>query len=275
MVVTFYPHLPNNYKDWEDCSSPTHSSIRVIDKHGKTSRRGNKHYYHYDKESYDYINKLLEASEGKSFDDVYSKICKRFRRKKNLKFREEFKDSIDSMYNPRSHNNFYLTEDKVITRYKLGQRSSNLVKIPISASATYYVVNVKELFKYPKTLNRIKLLFGTKLCNKILDGYRMSESLGARVQDAIYHSLTYDYSMQYPRWYGGKNIIREVRDVNYRILYRYSRNHIKYMAELRDSQRKKRREFLKQQEIERSELLRKVEYNRKLQAILNEQEGRK
>lgn len=47
------------------------------------------------------------------------------------------------------------------------------------------------------------------------------------------------------------------------------------MAELRDSRRKKRREFLKQQEIERSELLRKVEYNRKLQAILNEQEGRK
>lgn len=274
MVVTFYPHLPNNYKDWEDCSSPTHASIRVTDKRSKTSRRGNKHYYHYDKESYDYINKLLKASVGKNFDDVYSKICKRFRRKKNLKFRNEFKDSIDSMYNPRSRKHFYLTEDKVITCYKLGQRSSNLVKIPISESKPYYIVNLKELFRFPKALDRIKVSFGKIMYNKILDGYKMSESLGARVKNVINISLIEDYNMPYPQCFI-RNMIRGVQDVNYKILYRYSKAHIKYMAELRDSRRKKRREFLKQQEIERSELLRKVEYNRKLQAILNEQEGRK
>lgn len=42
MVMTFYPHLPNNYKDWEDYSFPTHASIKITDRHSKSSRRGNK-----------------------------------------------------------------------------------------------------------------------------------------------------------------------------------------------------------------------------------------
>ncbi len=82
MVNEFYQGLPSNY---EDVVLPKHESMRE-----KT-----RNHDHWNKDAYTWIDRFLEDSVGKKFDNVYSKVCERFRKKKDFGFREEFKSRID------------------------------------------------------------------------------------------------------------------------------------------------------------------------------------
>ena len=92
MVNEFYQRLPSNYANYEDVILPKHESMRE-----KTRREGVYGYYdHWNKDAYTWIDRFLEDSVGKKFDSVYSKVCERFRKKKDCEFREMFKSRIDS-----------------------------------------------------------------------------------------------------------------------------------------------------------------------------------
>lgn len=100
MVNEFYQGLPSNYANYEDIVLPKHESMRE-----KTRREGVYDYYDYydrwNKDAYTWIDKFLEDSVGKKFDNVYPKVCERFRKKKDFEFRNKFKSRID----PRNMSN--------------------------------------------------------------------------------------------------------------------------------------------------------------------------
>ena len=82
MVNDFYQGLPSNYANYEDIVLPKHESMRE-----KTRREGVYDYYdRWNKDAYTWIDKFLEDSVGKKFDNVYPKVCERFRKKKTLNF---------------------------------------------------------------------------------------------------------------------------------------------------------------------------------------------
>ena len=117
MVNEFYQGLPSNYANYEDVALPKHESMRE-----KTRREGGYGYYnHWNKDAYTWIDRFLEDSVGKKFDNVYSKICERFRKKKDFNFREKFKSRIDPHNMPNVHwhrNDYYLDSNHIIRRYK-------------------------------------------------------------------------------------------------------------------------------------------------------------
>ena len=122
MVNEFYQGLSSNYANYEDVILPKHESMRE-----KTRRDGLYAYYdRWNKDAYTWIDRFLEDSIGKKFDNVYSKVCERFRRRKDFKFRERFKSRID----PRNmsdiywrSNDYYLDSNHIIRKYDPIKRS--------------------------------------------------------------------------------------------------------------------------------------------------------
>lgn len=122
MVNEFYQGLPSNYANYEDVVLPKHESMRE-----KTRRDGVYAYYdHWNKDAYTWIDRFLEDSIGKKFDNVYPKVCERFRKKKDFKFRERFKSRIDprNMSDIYWHSNdYYLDSNHIIRKYDPIKRS--------------------------------------------------------------------------------------------------------------------------------------------------------
>ena len=116
MVNEFYQGLPSNYANYENIILPKHESMRE-----ETRREGIYGYYHHwNKDAYAWIDRFLEDSVGKKFDNVYPKVCERFRKKKDFEFRERFKSRIDShnMSDIYWHSNdYYLDSNHIIRKY--------------------------------------------------------------------------------------------------------------------------------------------------------------
>ena len=116
MVNEFYQGLSSNYANYEDVVLPKHESMRE-----KTRREGVYDYYdRWNKDAYTWIDRFLEDSIGKKFDNVYPKVCERFRRRKDFKFRKRFKSRIDprNMSDIYWHSNdYYLDSNHIIRKY--------------------------------------------------------------------------------------------------------------------------------------------------------------
>lgn len=146
MVNEFYQGLPSNYANYEDVVLPKHESMRE-----KTRREGVYGYYdHWNKDAYTWIDRFLEDSVGKKFDNVYSKVCERFRKKKDFGFREEFKSRIDprNMSDVYWHsNNYYLDSNHIIRRYKpIKNDKRRKYVMELDRSEDYYIVNKENSF---------------------------------------------------------------------------------------------------------------------------------
>lgn len=270
MVMTFYPHLPNNYEDWEDNCEPTHQSMRIVNKNTKRPYRGTDHWYHFDSKSVRLINKILEASIGMKFNEVYSKICKRFCKRKDMFLRRMFRDEVDSKYLHCARHSFYYVDDEgIIREYSPNQpNAKKTVKIPVSESEIYYKINYSNFLKYPKILDRMRITFGNKLYYKIFNDGKVSQSLGDRIGNTVCLSLRYDYNLQY---FNVDNFIIRTKDVKYIEYVRGSKEFTKYYSEYFQARRKSYRESKKKREQELSDLLHRIEYKRKLEALqLNE-----
>lgn len=137
MVNEFYQGLPSNYANYEDVALPKHESMRE-----KTRREGGYGYYnHWNKDAYTWIDRFLEDSVGKKFDNVYSKVCERFRKKKDFNFRKKFKSRIDphNMSNVHWHrNDYYLDSNHIIRRYKSIKKNKRIKYYYDSVNKTYY-----------------------------------------------------------------------------------------------------------------------------------------
>lgn len=186
MVYEFYPHLPTCYEDYEDVCLPKHESIRE-----KTRREGVYGYhYHWNKDAYTWIDRFLEDSVGKKFDNIYSKVCERFRKKKDFKFRKKFKSRIDPRNIPDIYwhsNNYYLDSNHIIRRYapiKNSKRRKYVMEL--DRSEDYYIVNKKKLFfEYPEIVPYLKAKLGKDIEYIIVSSERLSNDLGKKVEKCI------------------------------------------------------------------------------------------
>lgn len=137
MVYEFYQGLPSNYANYEDVVLPKHESMRE-----KPRREGEFEYYdHWNKDAYTWIDRFLEDSIGKKFDNVYPKVCERFRKKKDFEFRKKFKSRID----PRNMsdiywriNDYYLDSNHIIRRYKPIKKNKRIKCCYDSVNKTFY-----------------------------------------------------------------------------------------------------------------------------------------
>ena len=114
---------------------PKHESMRVkmwIDDN-----------YHWNREAYLWIDRFLESAVGKNFDDIYSKVCERFRKKNNIGFRQVFKSYIDPYSRSRRHNDYYLDEDRIIRKYEpIVKNKCKSYTLEINGiTKTYYIGN--------------------------------------------------------------------------------------------------------------------------------------
>lgn len=181
MVYEFYSHLPTCYEDYEDVDLPKHESMRE-----KTRRDGIYGYhYHWNKDAYTWIDRFLEDSIGKKFDNVYPKVCERFRRRKDFKFREKFKSRIDprnisDVY--RHSNDYYLDSNHIIRKYKpIKNNKRRKYVMELDRSEDYYIVNKKKLFlEYPEIVLYLKAKLGKDIEYIIASSERLSNDLGKR-----------------------------------------------------------------------------------------------
>ena len=190
MVNEFYQGLPSNYANYEDVVLPKHESMRE-----KTRREGVYGYhYHWNKDAYTWIDRFLEDSVGKKFDNIYSKVCEKFRKKKDFKFREKFKSRIDprnisDVY--RHSNDYYLDSNHIIRRYapiKNSKRRKYVMEL--DRSEDYYIVNKEKLFlEYPEIVPYLKAKLGKDIEYIIVSSERLSNDLGKKVEKCITEAI--------------------------------------------------------------------------------------
>lgn len=269
MVYEFYSHLPTCYEDYEDICLPKHESMRE-----KTRREGVYGYhYHWNKDAYTWIDRFLEDSVGKKFDNVYSKVCEKFRKKKDFKFREKFKSRI----NPRNisdvyrhSNNYYLDSNHIIRRYKPIKNSKRRKYVmELDRSEDYYIINKEKLFlEYPEIVLYLKAKLGKDIDYIIASSERLSNDLGKKVEKYIteiigklYTNWYFDYGYSpiiLNRKYKELNIsdfIKCYYDSTNKTYYKGTPEYSKHYYEEKSAERKRMREYRKEKELIRAQML--------------------
>lgn len=273
MIYESYQELPINYVNYEDVILPKHESMRE-----NTRREGVYGYYsHWNKDAYTWIKRFLEGSVGKKFDNVYPKVCERFRKKKDFEFREKFKSRIDP-YNMsdiyRHSNNYYLDSNRIIRKYApINKNKHKGYTIALDMSEEYYVVNKKKLFlEYPEILLELKSELGRDIDCIIASSDKLSSELGKKVQKYIAKALgklDIDYTFNRPidHWYypavrsrkyeglDTSDFIKCYCNSTVRVYYKGSPKYSKRYYEERSAERKRTREYRKEKELARAQML--------------------
>lgn len=269
MVNEFYQGLPSNYTNYEDVVLPKHESMRE-----KTRREGVYGYhYHWNKDAYTWIDRFLEDSVGKKFDNVYPKVCERFRKKKDFKFREKFKSRIDprnisDIY--RHSNNYYLDSNHIIRRYasiKNSKRKKYVMEL--DRSEDYYIVNKKKLFlEYPEIILYLKAKLGKDIEYIIVSSEQLSNDLGKKVEKYITEAIRrlytngyFDYGYSHIilnrkyKWLNTSDFIKCYYDSINKTYYEGTPEYSKHYYEERSAERKRMREYRKEKELIRAQML--------------------
>ena len=273
MVYEFYPHLPTCYEDYEDVCLPKHESMR-----GK-ARRERIYWYcdRWNKDAYTWIDRFLEDSVGKKFDNVYSKVCERFRKEKDFKFREKFKSRIDprNMSDVYWHSNdYYLDSNHIIRRYKpIKNNKRRKYVMELDRSEDYYIVNKEKLFlEYPEIVLYLKAKLGKDIDYIIASSERLSNDLGKKVEKCITEAigkLCTNYPPNWPLNYWYSPVIRNRKykrldtsdlikcyyDSINKTYYEGTPEYSKHYYEERSAERKRMREYRKEKELVRAQML--------------------
>lgn len=266
MVYEFYQGLPSNY---EDIALPKREAMRE-----RAHHNGNE-YYRYNKDAYNWINRILEDSVGKKFDNVYPKVCEKFRKKKDIEFREEFRSRIDpyDMSGMRwRYGDYYLDSDRIIKRYKpIRKNKRRKYVMELDRSEDYYIVDKEKLFlEYPEIVLYLKSKLGKEIDCVIASSERLSESLGKKIQECIGEAiakLSLD-RVSYPdTWHldfirndkydrlSASDFIKCYYDSINKTYYEGSPEYSKHYYENRDAERKSRRERRKEIEETHEQML--------------------
>ena len=269
MVNEFYQGLSSNYANYEDVVLPRHESMRE-----RTRKKGIDRYYdRWNKDAYTWIDRFLEDSIGKKFDNVYPKVCERFRRRKDFKFRERFKSRIDphNMSDIYWHSNdYYLDSNHIIRKYDPIKRSKRRKYVmELDRSEDYYIVNKEKLFlEYPEIVLYLKAKLGKDIEYIIVSSERLSNDLGKKVEKYITEAIGKLYTNRYFD-YGYSSIIlnRKYKELSTsdfikcyydtinKTYYKGTPEYSKHYYEERSAKRKRMREYRKEKELIRAQML--------------------
>jgi len=267
MVYEFYQGLPSDY---EDIVLPKREAMRE-----RTRRDGTYGYYnHWNKDAYGWINRFLEDSVGKKFDNIYPKVCEKFRKKNDFEFREEFKSRIDphnmsDIYWRR--NDYYLDSDHIIRRYKpIKKDKRRKYVMELDRSDDYYIVDKEKLLEYPEIILYLKSKLGKGIEYIVLSSSKLTESLGKKVQECIGEAigklsldrvncpdtwhLDFIRNAKYDRL-SVSDFIKCYYDSVNKTYYEGSPEYSKHYYENRDAERKSRRERRKEIEETHEQML--------------------
>ena len=267
MVNEFYQGLSSNYVNYEDVILPKHEPMRE-----KSRREGI--YLDYDrwnKDAYTWIDRFLENSVGKKFDNVYPKVCERFRKKKDIEFRKRFKSKIDP-HNiskvSRYSNSYYLDSARIIRKYKSIKRNKRRrYVVELDKSEDYYIIDKKKLFlEYPKIALYLRGKLGNSTYYVITTSEKLPKGLGKKVQECITKAIekfNLDYSPKYStiirnNKYNGlsaSDFIKCCYDSVNKTYYEGSPEYSKYYYEERAAERKRMREYRKEKELTRAKMI--------------------
>ena len=273
MVNEFYQGLPSSYANYEDVVLPKHEPMRE-----KTRREGVYGYYdHWNKDAYTWIDRFLEDSVGKKFDNVYPKVCERFRKKKDFGFREKFKSRIDprNMSDVCWHsNNYYLDSNHIIRRYKpIKNDKRRKYVMELDRSEDYYIVNKEKLFlEHPEIVLYLKAKLGKDIDYIIASSERLSNDLGKKVQECITEAIgklctNYPPNLSLDYWYSPiirnkkykrlstSDLIKCYYDSINKTYYEGTPEYSKHYYEERSAERKRMREYRKEKELVHAQML--------------------
>lgn len=267
MIYEFYQELPNDY---EDIALPKREAMRE-----RTRRDGTYGYYnHWNKSAHDWISKFLKDSVGKKFDNVYPKVCEKFRKKKDLEFREIFKSRIDPHNMSYIHwhsNDYYLDSNHIIRRYKPIRKTERRKYImELDKSEDYYVVNKEKLLKYPKIVLYLKSKLGKDIEYIVLYSDKLIEPLGKKIRECIEEAIenlglnriecpdTWNFdcikNAKYNRL-SASNFIKCYYDSVKKTYYEGSPKYSKHYYEEKSAERKQAREYKKERELTHVQML--------------------
>lgn len=267
MVNEFYQGLPSNYANYEDVVLPRHESMRE-----RTRKKGIDRYYdRWNKDACTWIERFLEDSVGKKFDNVYRKVCEKFKKKKDLEFRKRFKSKIDScnMHKICWHNkSYYLDSDYIIRKYKsIKKNKCRKYVVELNKSEDYYIIDKKKLFlEYPKIALYLRNKLGNSVYYAITTSEKLPKGLGKKVEECITKALIelgWHYSSKYLalmrdkkyRGLSSTDFIKCCYDSVNKTYYEGSPKYSKYYYEERAAKRKRMREYRKEKELTRMQML--------------------
>lgn len=203
--------------------------------------------YHYDRESYIWISRMIEHSVGKKFDDIYHKVCKKFTKKKDWECKRYFLDLFEWSYK--------VDEDGIIRRKNVYTKPRRSILIPKT--------------NYP-IIYRIRSDFwGISLPSYISKFLTYQENIKLRMRSTdpkLGEKVKYLIEDYYGRTLSNNDLGRylSIEDPNeYERYYEGSPEYAKYTHEQDSKRRKKAREYAKQLKEYKSNLLNYVEAERK------------
>lgn len=251
MVNEFYQGLPSNYANYGDVALPKHESMRE-----KTRRERDYRYYdRWNKDAYTWIDRFLEDSVGKKFDNIYPKVCKRFRKKKDFEFRNRFKSRIDPRNMTdlcrRHSNDYYLDSNHIIRKYEpIKNNKRRKYVMELDRSEDYYIINKEKLFlEHPEIVLYLKAKLGKDIDCIIASSERLSNDLGKKVEKCIIEAIG-KLCMNYP-----PDLIKCYYDSINKTYYEGTPEYSKHYYEERSAKRKRMREYRKEKELVHAQML--------------------
>lgn len=231
------------------------------------------YYNRYNKEAWTWITKFLENSVGKNFSNIYSKVCNKFRKDKDFEFRNKFKSRIDprNMSDVYGHSNdYYLDSNHIIRRYEpIKKNKRRKYVMELDRSEDYYIINKEKLFlEHPEIVLYLKAKLGKDIDYIIASSERLSNDLGKKVEKCITEAIGklctnryFDYGYHpiiLNRKYkelSTSDFIKCYYDSINKTYYEGTPEYSKHYYEERSAERKRMREYRKEKELVRTQML--------------------
>lgn len=251
-------YLSTNLEDYDNICLPMHKSMRdYVYKHRKREKyqRGDKYYYHDSEIQFGtWLKRFLEKSIGKDFDFVFRKVREKF----NPTLEELHSTPLTWLYwfvdkyeKPiHYYQNYYFDKNNILRRYKVDKKKKTIKVVQKTLTPYYRILKINW-----RVDDYIEGVLGWKRYAYVMSTGGYINSVTA--QRVKYTLTTYGINPE-------KYVVPVYKN-NVYYLEKGSRECYRYLAELKKSKKKYRRELNKEIEEENNQILHKIEAKRREQ----------
>lgn len=271
MIIPFYPHLPNNWEDYEFLEDKMIPQRRI-----KKYKRWS-HGYIKTRIAYNKAEKILNRYVGKPFKEALAKFMKSAKYDKGWKpIKEVFLDLLDTSPDSCRSNEYYIDSDYNIQKYQASIKPTSKIEI----------LKVKwNIHKFPlssELLALLKPVFGNNIYTIVETEYTVDQAreIISKISKQLYafnsnlkglesllqNSLCIRYYPDVNKMISSQLFI----PTEYREVKNFTKTSRKERIRAFQEQLKKRRNYEKQLELERS--LEFIEYLKTYRKRIHENE---